>query len=233
MSKENIKLAGIPIKTNGKNSNEWIKEAIFYQIYPQSFYDSNGDGIGDINGIIQKLDYIQSVGFNALWINPCFVSPFQDAGYDIVDFYRIAPRYGTNAHLKKLCKEAHQRNIRICLDLVAGHTSIEHPWFKLSCKPGRNKYSDRYIWTSSTRVRPDGTLPFIRGYAQRDGNFAANYYYCQPALNYGFADPNPQQPWQQPVNAPGPLASRQELLKIMVPFHFKWVNPPYDSLAYQ
>ncbi len=85
---------------------EWLNSAVFYQIYPQSFFDSNGDGIGDISGIIRKLDYIQSLGCNAIWINPCFVSPFRDAGYDIADYYRVAPRYGTNTDLQSLFTEA-------------------------------------------------------------------------------------------------------------------------------
>src|SRR4030066_63993 len=88
-------------------SPPWLKQAVFYQIYPQSFYDTNGDGIGDIPGIIQKLDYLQWLGINAIWINPCFVSPFQDAGYDVSDYYRIATRYGTKGALSRLLRAAH------------------------------------------------------------------------------------------------------------------------------
>jgi alpha-glucosidase len=90
------------------------------------------DGIGDIPGIIHKLDYIASLGVNALWINPCYVSPFDDAGYDVADYTQVAPRYGTNDDLARLIAEAKLRGIRILLDLVPGHTSIEHPWFKAS-----------------------------------------------------------------------------------------------------
>jgi glycosidase len=193
----------------------WLQQAVFYQIYPQSFYDASGDGIGDIPGIIRKLDYLQWLGINAVWINPCFVSPFQDAGYDVVDYYRIAPRYGTNRDLFMLCREAHKRRIRVCLDLVAGHTSIEHPWFKASCSPRRNKYSDRYIWASSGISDAGTPLSIIRGYAPRDGNFVANFFYFQPALNYGFARPAAEQPWQQAVDAPAPLENRDELFRIM------------------
>jgi glycosidase len=193
----------------------WLTQAVFYQIYPQSFCDSNGDGIGDIPGIIQKLDYLQWLGINAVWINPCFVSPFQDAGYDVADYYRVAPRYGTNRDLYRLCRGAHKRGIKVCLDLVAGHTSIEHPWFKASCRQRRNKYSDRYVWTSSRKSEAAEELSLIRGYAERDGNYVANCFYFQPALNYGFARPEPGQPWQQPVDAPGPLGTRRELIKIM------------------
>jgi maltose alpha-D-glucosyltransferase/alpha-amylase len=195
------------------DSPSWFKQAVFYQIYPQSFYDASGDGIGDIPGIIQKLDYLQWLGINAVWINPCFVSPFQDAGYDVADYYRIAPRYGTNRNLYRLCREAHRRGIRVCLDLVAGHTSVDHPWFKASCRSRRNKYSDRYIWTSSRKSDADPELSLIRGYSGRNGNYVANCFYFQPALNYGFAKPD--QPWQQPVDAPGPLETRKELVKIM------------------
>ncbi|MBW1710134.1 MAG: glycosylase [Deltaproteobacteria bacterium] len=194
---------------------KWLEDAIFYQIYPQSFYDTNSDGIGDLAGVIEKLDYLSWLGVNAIWLNPCFVSPFQDAGYDVADYYRVAPRYGTNADLTRLFKQAHRRGIKVCLDLVPGHTSIEHPWFKASCRHKRNQYTDRYIWTNSTW---DGGMPplkFINGFAERDGNYAINFFYSQPALNYGFARPNPYCPWQQPVDAPGPMATRAELKKIM------------------
>ncbi len=202
-------------KDSRQNSLTRLNQAVFYQIYPQSFYDTNGDGIGDIPGIIQKLDYLQWLGINGIWINPCFVSPFGDAGYDVADFYRIAPRYGTNRDLYRLCREAHRRGIKVCLDLVAGHTSIEHPWFKASCSHRRNKYSDRYIWTPSAIYDTGGPLSLIRGYAERDGNYVANFFYFQPALNYGFAKPAADQPWQQPTDAPGPLETRKELIKIM------------------
>ncbi len=200
---------------NKQRAMEWLNQAVFYQIYPQSFYDSNADGIGDLEGIIQKLDYLSWLGVNALWLNPCFVSPFQDAGYDVADYYQVAPRYGTNEDLKRLFNEAHRRGIRVCLDLVPGHTSIEHPWFKASCRHERNEFSDRYIWSNSTWDRVEDKMKFILGYAERDGAYATNFFYCQPALNYGYAQPDPKQPWQQPVTAPGPQATRKELYKIM------------------
>jgi maltose alpha-D-glucosyltransferase/alpha-amylase len=200
---------------NTANYPAWLNQAVFYQIYPQSFYDTNGDGIGDIPGIIQKLDYLQWLGINAVWINPCFTSPFQDAGYDVSDFFHIAPRYGTNHDLSRLCREAHRRNIKVCLDLVAGHTSIEHPWFKASCRPKRNKYTDRYIWASPGAQNADTSLSIVRGYAERYGDYVANFFYFQPALNYGFAKPVQDQLWQQSIDAPGPLETRKELIKIM------------------
>ncbi|MGC4005089.1 MAG: alpha-amylase family glycosyl hydrolase [Pirellulales bacterium] len=168
------------IKKLGTHSApRWLEDAVFYQIYPQSFYDTNSDGIGDIPGIIAKLDYIQSIGVNALWLNPVFESPFADAGYDITDFYKVAPRYGTNKDLVRLFKESHRRGMRVCLDLVAGHTSIEHPWFKASAKPEQNKYSDWYIWTNTTWE--NGVPNVIRGFSDRDGGYVSNFFYCQPA----------------------------------------------------
>ncbi|MBN1583557.1 MAG: glycosylase, partial [Anaerolineae bacterium] len=128
---------------------EWLEKAIIYEIYPQSFYDTNGDGIGDLPGVIAKLDYVQSLGANALWLNPCFESPFGDAGYDVADFYKVAPRYGTNEDLRRLFEEAKKHGIRVVLDLVAGHTSVECEWFKQSAKHKRNEYSDWYIWNTS------------------------------------------------------------------------------------
>lgn len=106
---------------------KWLDNAIFYEIYPQSFLDTNGDGIGDFQGIIEKLDYIKELGCNAIWMNPCFASPFGDAGYDVADYYQAAPRYGTNADLKRLFNEVHKRNMHILLDLVPGHTSVHIP----------------------------------------------------------------------------------------------------------
>lgn len=193
----------------------WLEDAVFYEIYPQSFYDSNGDGIGDLPGIEQKLGYLASLGVNALWLNPCFESPFQDAGYDVSDYYKVAPRYGTNDDLRRLLAEARKWGIRVLLDLVPGHTSIEHPWFKASCKHERNEYSDWYIWTDSVWVWDAPGLHLISGYAERDGCYVTNFFYFQPALNYGFANPIRAYPWQQPVDAPGPQRVRQELRNIM------------------
>jgi maltose alpha-D-glucosyltransferase/alpha-amylase len=193
---------------------KWLENAVFYEIYPQSFYDSNGDGIGDLPGIIAKLDYISSLGVNAIWLNPCFESPFQDAGYDVSDFYKVAARYGTNADLKRLFNLAHKRGMKVILDLVAGHTSIEHPWFKESCNEKKNKYSNYYIWTDAWLNGAEG-YRFINGYVERDGNCMINFFYCQPALNYGFKNPDPKCPWQLPMNHPDVKAMREELRKIM------------------
>ena len=146
---------------------KWLKDTVFYEIYPQSFYDTNGDGIGDINGITAKLDYIKSLGCNALWINPCFDSPFKDAGYDVRDYKKVAPRYGTNEDLYNLFEEAHKKGIRVLLDLVPGHTSEEHPWFLESQKTEKNEYSDRFIWTDFCFHGASGR-PYIGCETERD-----------------------------------------------------------------
>lgn len=193
----------------------WLEDAVFYEIYPQSFYDSNGDGIGDIPGIIARLDYVQALGVTAIWLNPWYESPFQDAGYDVSDYYKVAPRYGTNEDARRLFAEARQRGLRILVDLVPGHTSIAHPWFQASCQPGRNDYSDWYIWTDSAWKWDVPGLRVISGFADRDGAYITNFFYSQPALNYGFAHPDPKHPWQQPVDAPGPQAVRAEMRRVM------------------
>lgn len=195
-----------------KPAPAWLKTAAFYQIYPQSFKDTNGDGIGDINGIISKLDYLKWLGIDAIWLNPCFESSYQDAGYDVTDFYRVAKRYGTNADLKRLFGEAHKRKMRVCLDLVAGHTSIDHPWFKASQSATLNELSDRYIWTNDSTVKPER---HISGKFGRNGTYRKNFFDCQPALNYGFGVPDPAQSWQLPVSAEGPQKTRKELINIM------------------
>jgi len=193
----------------------WLKKAVFYEIYPQSFLDTNKDGIGDIKGIIKKLHYIRSLGCNAIWLNPCFESPFQDAGYDISDFYKVAHRYGTNKDLKNLFYRAKKQGIRIILDLVLGHTSTEHPWFKASCSAKKNFYSNRYIWTNSVWEDAGGGLKSIQGYAERDGNYITNFFHFQPALNYGFTNPDPKRSWQLSTKHPDVVRTKEEIKKIM------------------
>lgn len=192
----------------------WLRDAAIYQIYPQSFADSNGDGIGDLPGLIGKLDYIASLGVTAIWLNPFFASPFRDAGYDVTDFRQVAPRYGGNADARRLFREAHRRGLRVILDLVAGHTSVEHPWFRASCRARPNRYSQYYYWTDSVWKAPAGDA-FIKGYAKRDGNYLANFFWFQPALNYGYAYPDPRQPWQLPPDHPACRAVREELRGVM------------------
>ena len=190
----------------------WLRDAVFYEIYPQSFYDTNGDGIGDINGIVEKLDYVKSLGCNALWLNPCYDSPFKDAGYDVRDYKKVAPRYGTNNDLYRLFGEAHRRGMHVLLDLVPGHTSEEHPWFRTSQKAEKNEYSDRYIWSGFT-FEGCGGLNFVAGESEREGVYILNFFKCQPALNYGFL--HPDKPWQMGMDSPAALATREALKDVM------------------
>lgn len=191
---------------------EWVNDAVFYEIYPQSFFDTNGDGIGDLNGITEKLDYIMSLGCNAIWMNPCFDSPFRDAGYDVRDFKKVAPRYGTEEDLLRLFDEVHKRGMHILLDLVPGHTSEEHIWFQESKKVTPNEFSHRYIWTDWWLKGGDG-LNFAAGEAERDGAYILNFFKCQPALNYGFLEP--QQDWQKALDDPDCLNTRDALVDII------------------
>lgn len=191
---------------------KWLQDAVFYEIYPQSFCDSNGDGIGDLPGITGKLDYIKDLGCNAIWLNPCFDSPFRDAGYDVRDYRRVAPRYGTNEDLAELFRQAHARGIHVLLDLVPGHTSEEHPWFRASQRAEPNAYSNRYIWTDRWCL-PEAGLPFVAGESEREATYIINFFKCQPALNYGFL--HPQAPWQLPTDHPDCIATREAMKDVM------------------
>ena len=191
---------------------KWLDTACFYEIYPQTFFDSNDDGIGDIKGIIKKLDYIKGLGFDALWLNPLFLSPFYDAGYDVTDFKKVAPRYGTNADLYRLFKEAHNKGIKVLLDLVPGHTSIDCKWFKESCKAKKNEYTNRYIWTENVWNSPKD-LPVLRGISERDGAVITNFFSIQPALNYGFYEQ--RENYEQSIKDEGPQATIAEMIDII------------------
>ena len=195
----------------------WLHDAVVYHIYPSSFSDSNGDGIGDIEGIRRHLGYIKDLGANTIWISPVFESPFEDGGYDITDYYCVDPRFGTNADIVRLTQDAHALGIRVCLDLVAGHTSDKHPWFRQSTEKGpHTHYADYYIWTPNKDQKP--AVPkgkWVDNNYQREGFYLKNYYDCQPALNYGYANPDPAHPWEQGFDDPGPRAVRRELKNIM------------------
>lgn len=190
----------------------WLSHAAFYQVFPASFADSDNDGIGDIQGITEHLDYIQELGCNALWINPCFASPFRDAGYDISDYTRVAERYGTNEDLENLFAAAHARGMHVLLDLVPGHTSNEHPWFIASGQDKPNLYTDRYIWTDTWISGGDG-LPFIGGEMPRNGAYIVNFFAFQPALNYGFA--HPSRPWQNAALSDPAINTCDAMLDVM------------------
>lgn len=136
--------------------NNWWKESVVYQIYPQSFMDSNGDGIGDFNGIIQKLDYLQNLGVDVLWICPMYASPLVDNGYDISDYYKVNPIFGTNEDMEHLIEEAQKRNIKIILDLVVNHCSDQHEWFQKAMKdPNCEEASYFYFRTTENDKEPN------------------------------------------------------------------------------
>ncbi len=124
----------------------WYKEMSVYQIWPRSFCDGNGDGIGDLKGIISKLDYIKSIGVDAIWLSPLYPSPNADYGYDIADYYNISPDYGTLDDFKEFLNEAHKRDLKVIMDLVVNHTSDQHEWFKKGIEDPTSKYHDYYIW---------------------------------------------------------------------------------------
>ncbi len=170
---------------------KWLKDAVLYQIYPTSFYDSNGDGVGDLQGITQKLDYVKSLGVDIIWLNPVYKSPFKDGGYDIADYRQIDRRFGTMADFDALIQKANALGLKICMDLVIGHTSWDCDWFQKSAQEEKNQYSDYYIWTDSIFTTYKNKT--ISGLYDRNGCFYVNYYACQPALNFGFNDSQFQQ----------------------------------------
>jgi glycosidase len=156
----------------------WWRNAIFYEIFVRSFYDSNGDGIGDFNGITQKLDYLQQLGINAIWLMPMHPSPSYH-GYDVLNYYTVNPDYGTMDDFKRLLSEAHKRNIRIIIDLVLNHTSDQHPFFKDALRGQQSKYHDWYVWSDTDKGI---------GWHATEGN-PPTYYFglfcdCMPDLNY-------------------------------------------------
>ncbi len=192
---------------------KWLETAVFYEIYPQSFYDTNGDGIGDLQGIIEKLPYVKSLGCNALWINPCYDSPFMDAGYDVRNHKQVAARYGTNEDMKRLFDTAHEMGIKVLLDLVPGHTSDTNPWFQEAKKAAKSEFSNRYIFTNSVWEAP-ADYRLMCGICERDGNYLVNYFSSQPALNYGFHEVKYPQ-WQLPADHPDCKATAEALKDIM------------------
>ena len=138
---------------------KWWQKAVGYQIYPASFYDTNGDGVGDLPGIIAKLDYLQDLGIDLIWVCPFFKSPRDDNGYDISDYFSVDPVFGQTSDMKKLVDEAHKRNIKVIFDFVLNHTSDEHPWFIESRSSEHNPKRDFYIWRKGTVTRDGKRLP--------------------------------------------------------------------------
>lgn len=172
-------------------SAEWWQTAVFYQIYPRSFADGNGDGIGDLAGMIDKLDYLRDLGIDAVWLSPHYPSPLFDCGYDVADYTGVADEYGTLAEFQKFLEGAHARGLRVILDLVLNHTSHKHPWFKTSAQNRANAYADWYVWRPG---RPGGGPPnnwlsLFGGSAweyvpERDEYYYHLFFKEQPDLNW-------------------------------------------------
>ena len=190
MSEENSKLADDPL---------WYKDAVIYEIHIKSFFDSNNDGIGDINGLIQKLNYLENLGITALWLLPFYPSPLRDDGYDISDYYNIHPNYGTLRDFKKLLKEAHKRGIRIITELVVNHTSDQHKWFQKAreSKPG-STWRNFYVWSDTTSKYSETRIIFKdfetsnwTWDATAEAYYWHRFYSFQPDLN--FDNPKVQQ----------------------------------------
>ena len=168
----------------------WWKEGVVYQIYPRSFYDSNNDGIGDIPGIIEKLDYIKSLGIDIIWLCPVYKSPNDDNGYDISDYRNIMDEFGTMADFDRLLEGVHDRDMKLIMDLVANHSSDEHFWFQESRKSKDNPYRDYYIWKSVKDGKPPTNWPSFFGGSTWEFDTETEEYYLhlftkkQPDLNW-------------------------------------------------
>lgn len=156
-----------------KDSKKWWKEAVFYQIYMPSYADSNGDGYGDFGGITGKLDYLQQKGVRGVWLTPFLTSPKVDNGYDIADYYKVDPTYGTNEDFKTFLKEAHKRGIKVIMDMVLNHTSTDCEWFREAKKSKNNPYRDYYIW----KDKPNNWESFFGGTAWEKDAATNQYYY--------------------------------------------------------
>ncbi len=182
---------------------KWWKESVVYQIYPRSFYDSNGDGIGDLPGITQKLDYLKSLGADVVWLSPVYKSPNDDNGYDISDYQAIMTEFGTLADFDRMLAGMHQRGIKLVMDLVVNHTSDEHPWFVESRKSKDNPYRDYYIW----RPPKDGKEP-----NNWEAAFSGSAWQLDPATGeyylHLFSKKQPDLNWENPK-------VRQEVYKMM------------------
>src|SRR5210317_466459 len=173
---------------------KWWKEAIVYQIYPRSFKDTDGDGIGDIKGIIEELDYIKSLGVTAIWLNPIYESPNFDNGYDVSDYRAIAEEYGGMEAFDTLLEEMHKRDLKIIMDIVVNHSSWEHPWFKASRSSRDNPYRDYYHWWPAEKGKPNYRYSLFddKGDAWAYDSITDAYY-----LHY-FAKQQPDLNWSNP-----------------------------------
>jgi len=169
----------------------WYMNAIFYEVHIRAYCDSNADGIGDIRGLISKLDYIKALGVDCIWILPIYPSPLKDDGYDIADYYDVHPDYGTLDDFKELIEQAHQRGLRIITDLVLNHTSDQHPWFQASRSDPNSKYRDYYVWSETDQKYLDARIIFLDteksnwSYDEEAGLYYWHRFYAsQPDLNF-------------------------------------------------
>ena len=183
--------AGAQTRARNNSGTPWWKHAVFYEIYPRSFKDSDGDGVGDLNGITSKLDYLASLGVDAVWITPFYPSPQVDFGYDVSDYEAVDPQFGTLADFDRLIKEAHRRKIRVVIDFVLNHTSDQHPFFKEARSSKTSAKRDWYIWHDP---KPDGSRPnnWSSSFGpvawtldEKTGQYYYHYFYPQqPELNW-------------------------------------------------
>jgi maltose alpha-D-glucosyltransferase / alpha-amylase len=173
------------------NKHRWYMDAFFYEVHIRAFCDSNGDGNGDLQGLVSKLDYIKNLGINCIWILPMYPSPLKDDGYDIADYYGIHEDYGTIEDFKILVQEAHKRGLKIIADLVLNHTSDQHPWFQASRSDPDSKYRDYYVWSETDDKYSEARIIFLDTedsnwtYDEEAGMFFWHRFYSnQPDLNY-------------------------------------------------
>lgn len=188
-----ISLAGITLSAQAipPQDAKWWKEAVVYQIYPRSFNDSNGDGIGDLNGITEKLDYLKNLGVDVIWLSPHFDSPNADNGYDIRNYRKVMAEFGTMEDFDRMLSEIKRRNMKLIIDLVVNHTSDEHQWFKESRKSKENPYRDYYIWRDGRNGDAPNNYPsFFGGSAWKKDDATGQYY-----LHY-FAEKQPDLNWE-------------------------------------
>lgn len=182
---------------------QWWKESVVYQIYPRSFYDSNGDGIGDINGITEKLDYLKELGIDVIWLSPVYDSPNDDNGYDIRNYKQIMDEFGTMEDWERMLHEIHKRDMKLIMDLVVNHTSDEHHWFVKSRKSKENPYRDYYIWRSGKNgSEPNNWEATFGGSAWKYDQITGEYYL------HLFSEKQPDLNWENPK-------LRQEIYEMM------------------